>query len=208
MDEGYPAHLGLPGRVPVLGPNVPRVRPNRFTRWIGRSVLRLGGWRMVGEMPDVAKLVLIGAPHSSNWDGIWGFAAKVAMGLDIHVLGKDTLFKWPVVGSVLRALGVIPVDRSNPKGIVDQAAGMLRDADRFWFGLAPEGTRKPVERWKSGFWKIARAADVPVLPVYFHYPDRVIGIGPLWTMTGEFGADMAKIRAWYAPWKGRNRGTV
>lgn len=208
MDEGYPAHLGLPGRVPALGPNVPRVRPNRFTRWIGRSVLRLGGWRMVGEMPDVAKLVLIGAPHSSNWDGIWGFAAKVAMGLDIHVLGKDTLFKWPVVGSVLRALGVIPVDRSNPKGIVDQAAGMLRDADRFWFGLAPEGTRKPVERWKSGFWKIARAADVPVLPVYFHYPDRVIGIGPLWTMTGEFGADMAKIRAWYAPWKGRNRGTV
>lgn len=208
MGEGYPAHVGAPGRVPVLGPNVPRVRPNRVTRWIGRTVLRLGGWRMVGEMPDVAKLVLIGAPHSSNWDGIWGFAAKVAMGLDLRVLGKDALFRVPLVGFVLRGLGVIPVDRNNPKGVVEQAADMITASSGLWYGLAPEGTRKHVRRWKSGFWKIARAADVPVLPLYFHYPDKVIGIGPLWRMSGDFGADMRRIRAWYAPWQGRNRGTV
>lgn len=208
MGEGYPAHVGAPGRVPVLGSNVPRVRPNRFARWIGRTVLRLGGWRMVGEMPDVAKLVLIGAPHSSNWDGIWGFAAKVAMGLDVRVLGKDALFRVPLVGFLLRGLGVIPVDRTNPKGVVEQAADMISGSDGLWYGLAPEGTRKHVHKWKSGFWKIARAADVPVLPLYFHYPDKVIGIGPLWWMTGDFRADMRMIREWYAPWQGRNRGTA
>lgn len=206
MSEGYPAHVGPPGRVPVLPPRAPHARPGGLGRWIGRTVLRLGGWRMVGELPDVPKLVLIGAPHSSNWDGVWGFAAKLAIGLDARILGKDTLFRIPGLGLLLRRLGVIPVDRSNPRGVTDQAAAMIREADRLWFALAPEGTRRPVERWKSGFWKIARAADVPVLPVYFHYPDRVIGVGPLWRMGDDFATDMARIRAWYAPWKGRNRG--
>ena len=207
MTEGYPAHVGAPGRVPELPPNVPRVRPNAFARWLGRTVLRLGGWRMVGEIPDVAKLVLIAAPHSSNWDGVWGFAAKLALGLDARILGKDTLFKVPLMGPLLRRLGVIPVDRSNAKGVAEQAAALIRDADRMWFALAPEGTRKRVEKWKTGFWKMARGADVPVLPVYFHYPDKVIGIGPVWRMTDDVAADMARIRAWYAPWQGRNRGT-
>ncbi|WP_133479616.1 1-acyl-sn-glycerol-3-phosphate acyltransferase [Cognatilysobacter segetis] len=208
MADGYPRHEGAAGRIPTIPPRVPQVPPNRFTRAFGRWVLKLGGWRMVGELPDAAKVVLIGAPHSSNWDGIWGFAAKLALGLDIRILGKDTLFKVPGVGALLRRLGVIPVDRSNPKGVVEQAAAMLRAADALWFGLAPEGTRKRVEKWKTGFWKIARAADVPVLPVYFHYPDRVIGIGPLWPLTDDPEADMARIRAWYAPWQGKNRGTV
>ncbi|GAB2505534.1 lysophospholipid acyltransferase family protein [Lysobacter humi (ex Lee et al. 2017)] len=207
MTDGYPAHVGAPGRVPVLPASAPASR-GRLSRWIGRTVLRLGGWRMVGELPDVPKLVLIGAPHSSNWDGVWGFAAKLALGLDARILGKDTLFRVPGLGALLRRLGVIPVDRANPQGITEQAAAMIRDADRMWFALAPEGTRRRVEKWKSGFWKIARAADVPVLPVYFHYPDKVIGIGPLWRMTDDFAADMARVRAWYAPWKGRNRGTV
>ena len=130
MDEGYPRTSARRAACWRSPPNVPRVPPNRLARWIGRTVLRLGGWRMVGEMPDVARLVLIGAPHSSNWDGIWGFAAKAAMGIDIRVLGKDALFRVPLVGVVLRALGVIPVDRSNPKGVVEQAADMIRKARR------------------------------------------------------------------------------
>ena len=190
-----------------LPPNAPRVRGSRLTRWIGRSVLRLGGWRMVGAFPDIPKLVLIGAPHSSNWDGVWGFAAKAALGLDIKVLGKDSLFKVPLLGSLLRHLGVIPVDRSASHGVVEQAAAMIRNADRFWFGLAPEGTRKPVERWKTGFWKIAKAADVQVLPAYFHYPDKVIGIGEPFWLGDDMNADIARIRAWYRPWQGKHHGT-
>jgi 1-acyl-sn-glycerol-3-phosphate acyltransferase len=189
-----------------LPPNAPRTRRNRFARWLGRTVLRLGGWRMVGEFPDVPKLVLIGAPHSSNWDGIWGFAAKLALGLDIRILGKHQLF-WGPLGPLMRALGIIAVNRDAPQGVVEQIAQRMRDADRYWFGIAPEGTRKPVAQWKTGFWKIARAADVPVLPAYFHYPDRVIGIGPLFTMSDDLQADLARLRAWYRPWQGKHHGT-
>ena len=189
-----------------LPPNAPRVRPNAFGRWVGRTILRLGGWRMVGAFPDIPKLVLVGAPHSTNWDGIYGFAAKLAMGLDIKILGKHQLFWWPL-GALLRRLGVIAVNRDAAHGVVEQLADRIRGEERFWFGIAPEGTRKPVERWKTGFWKIARAADVPVLPAYFHYPDKVIGIGPTFALTDDMAADIARIRAWYRPWQGKYHGT-
>lgn len=193
--------------VPPLPPSAPRVRPNPFTRWLGRTILRLGGWHVAGSLPDLPKLVLIAAPHSSNWDGVWGFAAKLALGFEVRVLGKAQLFWWPL-GPVLRRLGVIPIDRSSPQGTVGQAVAMIRASERIWYALAPEGTRKPVERWKSGFWKIAHEAQVPILPAYFHYPDRRIGIGPLFHTSGDMAADIAALRAWYAPWMGRNRGTV
>lgn len=197
-----------PGTLAHMPAQVPRVRPHRLSRWIGRTLLRLGGWRMVGAFPDLPRAVLIGAPHSSNWDGIWAFAAKMALGLDVKILGKDTLFRVPLLGHVLERLGVIPVDRSAPAGVVEQAAALLRGGERTWFGLAPEGTRRRVERWKSGFWKIARAADVPIVPVYFHYPDRVIGVGEVFHPSADMAADMARLRAWYAPWQGKRRGTT
>lgn len=195
------------GYILPLPPSAPRVRPNRFGRWFGRTLLRLGGWRMVGQFPDLPRVVLIGAPHSSNWDGVWGFAAKLALGLDIKILGKHQLFWWPM-GSILRRLGVIAVDRSAAHGVVEQAASLIAQAEQFWFGLAPEGTRKPVERWKPGFWKIAKAAGVPVLPAYFHYPDKIIGIGPVFELTDDMMGDIGRIRAWYRPWQGKHHGTA
>ena len=193
--------------VPALPPSAPRTRPNGFARWLGRSLLRLGGWRVVGELPDVPRLVVVAAPHSSNWDGIWGFAAKLALGLEVRVLGKAQLFWWPL-GPLLRRLGAIPVDRAAAQGTVGQAVAMIRASDRIWFALAPEGTRKRVERWKTGFWKIAHEAQVPILPAYFHYPDRTIGFGPVFETSDDMAADIAALRAWYRPWMGRNRGTV
>lgn len=192
--------------VPPLPPNAPRVKRNVFTRWLGRTVLRLGGWRMVGAFPDIPRLVLIAAPHSSNWDGLWGFAAKLALGLEVKVLGKHQLFWWPL-GLLMRRLGVIAVDRSAAQGVVEQAAALIRACERIWFVVAPEGTRKPVARWKAGFWKIANAAAVPVLPVYFHYPERVIGVGELFHIGDDMAVDMARIRAWYRPWQGKHHGT-
>ncbi|MFC0676256.1 lysophospholipid acyltransferase family protein [Lysobacter korlensis] len=192
--------------VPPLPPNAPRMKHNRFARWLGRTVLRLGGWRVVGEFPDLPKLVLIGAPHSSNWDGVWGIAVKLALGLDIRILGKHQLF-WGPLGPLMRRLGVIAVNRAAARGVVEQVAMRMRGSERFWVGIAPEGTRKPVEQWKTGFWKIARAADVPVLPVYFHYPDRVIGVGRPFVTSADMEADIAELRAWYRPWQGRHHGT-
>ncbi len=200
MDE----HRGLLPRIP---PNMPQVKPNRFTRWLGRSVLRLGGWRVAGTLPDIPKLVLIAAPHSSNWDGIWGFAAKLALGFEVKVLGKEQLFWWPL-GPLLRRLGVIPIDRSSPQGTVQQAAELIRRSEKMWFALTPEGTRRKVERWKGGFLKIAHEAQVPILMAYFHYPERTIGIGEVFHSTGDMEADMAYVRTWYRPWVGKNRGTL
>ncbi len=192
--------------VPEIPPNVPRVKANAFTRWLGRSILRLGGWRIRGPIPDLSKAVVIAAPHSSNWDGLWGLAAKMALGLEARILGKDKLFWWPL-GNVLRSMGVVPLDRSSPQGTVGQAVAMIQESPRIWFALAPEGTRKPVKEWKTGFLRIARMAQVPIIPAYFHYPERVLGFGPAMETTGDDVADMAAIRQWYRQWMGRNRGT-
>ncbi|RMW97317.1 lysophospholipid acyltransferase family protein [Pseudoxanthomonas spadix] len=186
---------------------MPRVKPNRFTRWCGRSLLRLCGWRIAGELPDVPKLVMIVAPHSSNWDGLWGMAVKIACGFEVKVLGKAQLFWWPL-GPLLRRLGAIPVDRANAGGVVRQAVDAIRAAPRIWFVVTPEGTRKRVEKWKSGFYKIAVSAQVPILLAYFHYPEKIVGLGPLFHPTGDAEADMAAIRAWYAPWMGKHRGST
>ena len=207
MQATHPNTPARNGRVLPLGALVPRSGRSRFVRWIGRSTLRLGGWRMEGEFPDVPKAVLIGAPHSSNWDGVWGFAALLALDLDLRILGKKELF-WGPMGWLMRFLGVIPIDRRAPGGFVAQSIATMHDADAMWIGIAPEGTRKAVEQWKTGFWKLAKGAGVPVIQSYFHYPDRIIGIGPAITLGDDMEADMARIRAWYAPWQGRNRGTV
>ena len=188
-----------------LPPNAPRSNGTAFSRWFGRTVLRLGGWRMVGEWPDLKKVVVIVAPHSSGWDAVWGLGAKVGMGLGIAFMGKQELFRG-VLGWFLRKLGGFPVNRRSPAGIVEQVAQQIREADTMWLVLAPEGTRKAVERWKSGFWKIAKAADVPVYCAWFHYPDKVIGLGPMVELTDDMDADLVRIRAMFKDHMGKNRG--
>ena len=183
-----------------LPPLAPRARP-RLSRWLGRLWLRLSGWRLVGRFPDVAKAVVIVAPHSSNWDGLHGLAMKQVIGLDVHFLAKRQLFWWPL-GGLLRALGAIPINRGAAADLVDQAARQFAENEQFWLGLAPEGTRKPVTRWKSGFWRIAKEAGVPIIPVYFHYPDKHIGIGPLMWPGDDMAADVARLRKFYEPWRG------
>ncbi|MDR2871148.1 MAG: lysophospholipid acyltransferase family protein [Xanthomonadaceae bacterium] len=188
-------------------PNVPRVKPNAFTRWAGRTFLRLNGWQLAGSLPDVSKLVMIVAPHSSNWDGIWGMATKIALGFEVRVLAKAQLFWWPL-GTLLRKLGAVPIDRSSPQGTVEQAIDLLRTSDCLWYALTPEGTRSTVDKWKTGFWKIAHDAQVPILMAYFHYPEKIIGFGDLFWTGDDMEADIAKIREWYRPWIGKNRGTA
>ena len=188
-------------------PDMPSAGHSAFTRWVARSVLRASGWKVVGTLPNVPKAVMIVAPHSSNWDGFWGFAAKIALGFEVRVLGKAQLFWWPL-GPLLKKLGAIPLDRSSPQGTIGQAVRLIRRSERMWYAITPEGTRKRVERWKSGFWKIARDAGVPIIPAYFDYPSKTIGVGELFWPTPDLEADMAAIRAWYRPWHGKNRDTL
>jgi 1-acyl-sn-glycerol-3-phosphate acyltransferase len=192
--------------LPLAPPNVPTLGPSS-TAPLCRWIFTASGWRVAGHLPDVSKLVAIAAPHSSNWDVIWGLLVKVGLRLDVHFIGKREAFFWPL-GPVLRNFGGIPIDRSAAHGVVDEMRRQFETHERFWLAIAPEGTRKKVHKWKSGFWHIARAAGVPILPVYFHYPERTIGFGPLLHPGDNLEADIAKIREFYAPWIGRNRGTV
>jgi 1-acyl-sn-glycerol-3-phosphate acyltransferase len=177
---------------------------NALSRALGRLIFTLGGWRMSGAWPDLDKVVVIVAPHSSAWDAIWGLAAKVASGLGIVFIGKKEAF-WGPIGWFLRRVGGMPVDRSAPGGVVDQIASEMRRAQRMWFVLAPEGTRRAVEQWKPGFWRIARAAGVPVFCVGFDYPSKRIVLGELVELSDDFNADMQRIRALFKDYRGRNR---
>ena len=180
----------------------------RFAQWLGRSVLRLGGWRMQGALPDIPKAVLIAAPHSSNWDGVWGIAAKLAMGIRLSILGKHSLFKIPLMGPLLRWQGVIPVNRSAPQGVVEQAVAAMQAVDQIWYAIAPEGTRRRVPHWKTGFWKIAHGAGVPVVVAAFDYTNRCVVIGPAFELSDDMPADIARLQRWYVPFKGRNHDVV
>ena len=163
---------------------------------IARGLLRLGGWTLVGEHPGVPKAVIIAAPHTSNWDGIWALIAKVALRLDVHFFGKDSLFWFPL-GTILRALGGIPLDRANPGASVDQAIRGFRTSDSYYFGMSPEGTRRPKSYWKTGFYRIALGAGVPIVLAFFDYEKRRIGIGATLELTGDPEQDLANIRSFY-----------
>ena len=190
--------------VPDLPVRAPRSGGNVLSRAFGRAVLRLGGWRMVGDWPDVDKVVVIVAPHSSAWDAVWGIAAKVGMGLGLVFIGKKEAF-WGPLGWLLRKFGGIPVDRSAPGGIVQQVASQMNQSERMWFVLAPEGTRRKVDNWKAGFWKIARRAQVPVFCVGFNYPDRTIRLAELVTLSDDMEADLKRIRALFEHYQGKHR---
>jgi len=171
-------------------------------RRLCRFIVVAAGWRLEGTLPNVPKLILIGAPHSSFWDGVWGLLMKTALGLRIGIMIKAELHRGPA-GPLLRALGSIPVQRNKAFGVVDQMVERFNASDRLWLGITPEGTRRPVKRWKSGFWQIARGAGVPVQLVYFDYPSKTIGLGPLLQMGPDLEQELAQIRAWYAPYRGK-----
>jgi len=190
--------------VPELPPLAPRTR-HPVARRVARAALRAFGWRVVGEWANESRLVLLAAPHSSGWDAVWGLLAKVAMGVRIEFMAKKELFWWPL-GPILRGFGAIPTDRSASHGVVGQMSGELRARDPLWLVLAPEGTRRLVRKWKTGFWHIARAADVPVQCAYFHYPEKTIGLGAVFRMSDDMGADIARVREFYRPFQGKYHG--
>jgi 1-acyl-sn-glycerol-3-phosphate acyltransferase len=165
-------------------------------------VLDALGWNVDGAIPNIPKLVIIAAPHTSNWDFIVGVAAKLALGLDVKWLGKDTLFRGPL-GYVMRRLGGRPVDRNASHDVVKDVVGEFERSDRLVLALAPEGTRRRVERWRTGFYHIAHAAGVPIVPVALNFGERAIQIGAPFTTTGDVDADIRALQQRFAGVRGR-----
>jgi 1-acyl-sn-glycerol-3-phosphate acyltransferase len=179
--------------IPELGAQVPQ-RAGALLRALGRAVLGLLGWRVVGRFPDVPKSVIVVAPHTSNWDFVVGIATVFALGLRVRYLGKHTLFRFPF-GALLRATGGIPVDRSAAEGVVFRAVEKVKSEERIFLAIAPEGTRTRVEQWKSGYHRIATGAGVPILPVALDYSRKAVVLMELFQPTGAHDKDEAALRA-------------
>jgi 1-acyl-sn-glycerol-3-phosphate acyltransferase len=160
---------------------------------VARRLLGLAGWQVEGELPDCPKFVVIVAPHTSNWDFVIGILAMFATGLRASWLGKHTIFRFPLA-PVLRWLGGEPIDRSAPQGTVGTAIDHFQTRPQWVLGLSPEGTRRRVSRWKTGFYQIAVGAGVPIVPVTMDYRTRVLGIGAPVLPGSSEAVDMARLR--------------
>ncbi len=178
---------------------------NTLLRAASRGFLRIAGWQVQGALPDRAgKCVLIAAPHTSNWDLPYTLMVAFVLNLRVYWMGKQSLFRWPF-GPVMRWLGGIPVDRSRSNNLVAASAQAIVAADGpLQLAVPPEGTRGKTRHWKTGFYHIAIAAQVPIVLAYMDYERKVSGLGPVFQPTGDVQADMAKIKRFYANIKGRN----
>ena len=186
---------GHPPPTHVPGPAVPR-RGNAFTRGLAATCLRLAGWSFEGDMPNRGKLVIVAAPHTSNWDFVYGMTGAFALGLELHWMGKHTLFR-PPFGGIMRWLGGLAIDRRAAHGVVEQVADEFARREGLLLVVTPEGTRSKVERWKTGFWHIARAAGVPILLGGLDYGRKRLVLGPLLEPGASLEEDMATIQTHY-----------
>ena len=169
---------------------------NRVTRWLGRSILRTIGWRLVGDVPDEPKLIVIGAPHTSNWDLILAMSSMLALGLRFSWMMKKEAFFWPL-GSLWKRLGGIPIDRSSRNSIGEQMAEAFQQADKLWLGITPEGTRKTVENFRKGYLRIAYSAKVPILLIGIDAIRKRAVIDKVWHLTGDIEIDNKAIKSYF-----------
>lgn len=175
---------------------------NLFAHWIGRFLMWLLGWRVLAEPLPRDKFVLIGAPHTSNTDFFFMLTTSWVLRLKLHFIGKHTLFK-PPLGWVLGWLGGIPVDRRARHGAVEQIAERIKTEDQFILVIAPSGTRKQTDHWKSGFYWIASLAKVPIVCGALDYKHKQVRLGLNMIPTGNVPADMDRIRDFFLGTEGR-----
>ncbi len=169
-------------------------------------LFRLAGWKLNGSIPtDIKKCIIAVAPHTSNWDFLIGVAARSALKIQkAQFLGKSQLFK-PPFGWFFRALGGHPVERTTSQEMVEQVIRIFNSHDEFILAMAPEGTRRKVEKLRTGFYYIAKGAHVPIILMGFDFRKKEVVIGPILHPTDSVDMDMEKILSFYRTISGRNR---
>jgi 1-acyl-sn-glycerol-3-phosphate acyltransferase len=179
-----------------IGPRVPR-SAHPLLRRLAAGLLSLLGWRLDIHIPDEPRLVVLAAPHTSNWDGVLAVLTILALELRIGLFVKHTAFNSRWVGGILRKVGAIPIDRRAPGGVIGQTVDAFKARSELVIGLAPEGTRKRVDKWKRGFHLIATEAQVPIVCAYLDYGRKVVGTGLTLRTSGDYARDLEAIQAFY-----------
>ena len=174
----------------------------RVRRWISSRLLALAGWESDGVRPEADRFVLIAAPHTTNWDFPYLLLFAALYDIEIHWMGKASLFR-PPFGRLMRALGGIPIERERRENVVAAMVDAFEDRERLALVVPAEGTRSHTDYWKSGFYHIARNAGVPIVMSYLDYASKQGGFGPAFHPTGDVRADMDHVRAFYAGKQGK-----
>jgi len=173
-----------------------------FMRLLSWLVLKLGGWKVVNVAPATGSYLIIAAPHTSNWDFPLGIAIAFHLRLKVYFIAKHTLFNG-FAGSIMRWLGGVPLNRGASKNFVDASVEIYANSENLIFAIAPEGTRSSVGRWKTGFYHMAKGANVPLALAYFDFSKRIGGIGKMLNTTENIDADMQAIADFYEPVMGK-----
>jgi len=198
-----------PGRHILLDGTTARPAPfngpfSEVVRWISTLYLTLAGWKLRGDWPALDKAVLVAAPHTSNWDGINMLAAAGYYRVRLRWMGKKSLTEGPF-GWLIKALGCVPIDRSGSHDVVNAMRAQFASEARMVLAVPPEGTRSLVGEWKSGFWHIAVAADVPIVVSVLDYGKKCVSLAAVLYPSGDYEADLALIRGHYVDAVGKNR---
>jgi len=186
-----PIQVAIPECAPRAG--------SALLAWIGRCGLHFVGWRVTGKLPEAEKLIVVAAPHRSNWDWVIGVCGLWAMRLKFSYFIKDTAMIWPL-SILIRGTGGIPIDRSNPKGLIDQIIQAFRRPGKLYFAITPEGTRKEGARWKTGFLRIAYATDVPVVPMVIDYQAKEFSLHTPFELSDDIETDLDTVLNFYKPY--------
>ncbi len=171
--------------------------------FIAKKILDWCGWQLSVTVPDYEKCVICVAPHTSNWDFIVGKLAYLSIGRQAGFLMKKDWFFFPL-GSLFRAMGGVPVERSRRTDMVGQIVARYNKSARMALAITPEGTRKPNKEWKRGFYYIAQQANIPIVLAYIDYGRKRIGLERTFIPTGDVEADMVEIKKYYMPFAGKN----
>jgi 1-acyl-sn-glycerol-3-phosphate acyltransferase len=164
-----------------------------FYHYLARTIMRLTGWRIDGGLPDLPKFVLIGAPHTSNWDFLLFLGVIFSLQANVRFMGKAELFRFPI-GWFFRYCGGVPVDRKKSTGLVDQMVKACNESEKFILVIAPEGTRHQVAEWKRGFYHIAKSAGIPIVIAVVDGKHKTVHLGQVFHPTENMEADLKTIK--------------
>ena len=184
--------MDKPARYTIF--NTPLITP--LLRLISLGIIKILGWKTAGSKPEFKKYILIVAPHTTNWDLLYGSITAFALRLDLCYMAKHQLFRMPF-GSLMRWLGGIKVDRRESHNTVSETISLFNKYENLVIAVSPEGTRSRVKHWKTGFYHIATGANIPIVAAFINIPEKTAGVGPVFYPSGNIEKDILKIGDFY-----------